>query len=79
MHGVSFKKRAPRAIKEIRGFASKAMVSFICVFPFLTKFFSPEFPCTTLLVEAFCRHNSKMELKCVFPLSFMLTKDGLVI
>ena len=28
MHGVSFKKRAPRAIKEIRGFAAKAMVSF---------------------------------------------------
>ena len=28
MHGVSFKKRAPRAIKEIRGFAVKAMVSF---------------------------------------------------
>ena len=27
MHGVSFKKRAPRAIKEIRGFAVKAMVS----------------------------------------------------
>ena len=28
MHGVSFKKRAPRAIKEIREFAVKAMVSF---------------------------------------------------
>ena len=27
MHGVSFKKRAPRAIKEIREFAVKAMVS----------------------------------------------------
>lgn len=27
MHGVSFKKRAPRAIKEIRAFAVKAMVS----------------------------------------------------
>jgi hypothetical protein len=27
VHGVSFKKRAPRAIKEIRGFAEKAMVS----------------------------------------------------
>ena len=26
VHGVSFKKRAPRAIKEIRGFAEKAMV-----------------------------------------------------
>lgn len=26
MHGVSFKKRAPRAIKEIKGFAEKAMV-----------------------------------------------------
>lgn len=26
MHGVAFKKRAPRAIKEIRGFAVKAMV-----------------------------------------------------
>lgn len=34
MHGVSFKKRAPRAIKEIRGFAVKAMVGFICVFLF---------------------------------------------
>ncbi|RHZ54210.1 hypothetical protein CDV55_102139 [Aspergillus turcosus] len=28
MHGVTFKKRAPRAIKEIRAFAEKAMVSF---------------------------------------------------
>ena len=27
MHGVSFKKRAPRAIKAIREFAVKAMVS----------------------------------------------------
>jgi len=26
VHGVSFKKRAPRAIKEIRSFAEKAMV-----------------------------------------------------
>ena len=26
VHGVSFKKRAPRAIKEIKGFAIKAMV-----------------------------------------------------
>jgi hypothetical protein len=26
IHGVSFKKRAPRAIKEIKGFAEKAMV-----------------------------------------------------
>jgi large subunit ribosomal protein L31e len=26
VHGVSFKKRAPRAIKEIRDFATKAMV-----------------------------------------------------
>ncbi|KAI9868114.1 MAG: 60S ribosomal protein L31 [Trichoglossum hirsutum] len=26
IHGVSFKKRAPRAIKEIRGFAEKEMV-----------------------------------------------------
>ncbi|KAF1921917.1 60S ribosomal protein L31 [Ampelomyces quisqualis] len=25
VHGVSFKKRAPRAIKEIKGFAEKAM------------------------------------------------------
>lgn len=25
VHGVAFKKRAPRAIKEIRGFAIKAM------------------------------------------------------
>ena len=34
MHGVSFKKRAPRAIKEIREFAVKAMVScslFLCL------------------------------------------------
>lgn len=31
MHGVSFKKRAPRAIKEIRAFAVKAMV---CCFIF---------------------------------------------
>lgn len=30
MHGVAFKKRAPRAIKEIRGFAVKAMV---CTLP----------------------------------------------
>ena len=29
MHGVSFKKRAPRAIKEIREFAVKAMVSLL--------------------------------------------------
>jgi large subunit ribosomal protein L31e len=28
MHGVTFKKRAPRAIKEIRAFAERAMVSF---------------------------------------------------
>lgn len=27
MHGVTFKKRAPRAIKEIRAFAERAMVS----------------------------------------------------
>jgi large subunit ribosomal protein L31e len=27
VHGVQFKKRAPRAIKEIRKFAEKAMVS----------------------------------------------------
>lgn len=26
MHGVTFKKRAPRAIKEIKEFAYKAMV-----------------------------------------------------
>lgn len=26
MHGVSFKKRAPRAIKEIKAFALKSMV-----------------------------------------------------
>lgn len=26
VHGVSFKKRAPRAIKEIKSFAEKAMV-----------------------------------------------------
>ena len=31
MHGVSFKKRAPRAIKEIREFAVKAMVSLFVV------------------------------------------------
>lgn len=29
--------------------------------------------------RTFCRHNSKMELKYVFFLSFMLTKDGLAI
>ncbi len=29
MHGVSFKKRAPRAIKAIKGFAEKAMVGSI--------------------------------------------------
>ncbi|OAX84938.1 hypothetical protein ACJ72_00691 [Emergomyces africanus] len=28
VHGVSFKKRAPRAIKEIRAFAEQAMVRF---------------------------------------------------
>ena len=28
MHGVTFKKRAPRAIKEIKEFAYKAMVRF---------------------------------------------------
>jgi hypothetical protein len=33
VHGVSFKKRAPRAIKEIKGFAEKAMVRG--VFPLL--------------------------------------------
>lgn len=26
LHGVTFKKRAPRAIKEIKAFAEKAMV-----------------------------------------------------
>jgi ribosomal protein L31E len=26
LHGVTFKKRAPRAIKEIKAFATKAMV-----------------------------------------------------
>ena len=38
VHGVQFKKRAPRAIKEIRKFAEKAMVSFfffgLDLFPF---------------------------------------------
>jgi len=29
VHGVSFKKRAPRAIKAIKGFAEKAMVGSI--------------------------------------------------
>ena len=29
---MSFKKRAPRAIKEIRGFAQQAMVSFLLQF-----------------------------------------------
>ena len=28
MHGATFKKKAPRAIKEIRDFAHKAMVGF---------------------------------------------------
>jgi hypothetical protein len=28
IHGVSFKKRAPRAIKEIKAFATQAMVRF---------------------------------------------------
>lgn len=32
MHGVSFKKRAPRAIKEIKGFAEKAMVWLLFFF-----------------------------------------------
>jgi large subunit ribosomal protein L31e len=26
LHGVSFRKRAPRAIKEIKAFATKSMV-----------------------------------------------------
>ncbi|KAI9705959.1 MAG: 60S ribosomal protein L31 [Candelina mexicana] len=30
VHGVAFKKRAPRAIKEIRNFAEKAMVWTFC-------------------------------------------------
>ena len=34
MHGVSFKKRAPRAIKAIREFAVKAMVSLSSPFSF---------------------------------------------
>ncbi|KAK5127581.1 hypothetical protein LTR85_006921 [Meristemomyces frigidus] len=33
VHGVAFKKRAPRAIKEIRAFAAKSMV---CYLPSLT-------------------------------------------
>lgn len=33
MHGVSFKKRAPRAIKEIRAFATRAMVSSPLQYP----------------------------------------------
>lgn len=39
MHGVSFKKRAPRAIKAIKGFAEKAMVWF-CFFLCLGGFSS---------------------------------------
>ncbi|CRG87819.1 hypothetical protein PISL3812_04840 [Talaromyces islandicus] len=34
VHGVSFKKRAPRAIKEIRAFTEHAMVRFIHATPF---------------------------------------------
>ncbi|KAL3472136.1 ribosomal protein L31e-domain-containing protein [Aspergillus californicus] len=38
MHGVSFKKRAPRAIKEIRSFATSAMgTSDVRVDPALNK------------------------------------------
>jgi large subunit ribosomal protein L31e len=33
VHGVSFKKRAPRAIKEIRAFAEKAMVCSHPLYP----------------------------------------------
>lgn len=29
LHGVTFKKRAPRAIKEIKAFATKSMVRTI--------------------------------------------------
>ena len=28
LHGVTFKKRAPRAIKEIKAFATKSMVRY---------------------------------------------------
>lgn len=38
MHGVSFKKRAPRAIKEIREFAVKAMVSLSAPSPCFLSF-----------------------------------------
>lgn len=33
LHGVTFKKRAPKAIKEIKAFATKAMV---CTYPQLS-------------------------------------------
>lgn len=39
MHGVSFKKRAPRAIKEIRKFATVAMVREYHVVAFLVHVF----------------------------------------
>ena len=42
MHGVSFKKRAPRAIKEIREFAVKAMVSFFTLFSLLRPLYVGE-------------------------------------
>merc|ERR1712169_145617 len=38
IHGVSFKKRAPRAIKEIKAFATQAMgTSDVRVYPQLNK------------------------------------------
>lgn len=46
MHGVSFKKRAPRAIKEIRKFATVAMVREIILLlspVFLSFEFTPTF------------------------------------
>ena len=49
VHGIAFKKRAPRAIKEIRGFAIKAMVRKVS--PFLFDLSSPSILLTDILAE----------------------------
>lgn len=47
--------------------------------PFFFTYFFPGVSMHDAVGRTFCCHNSKMELKYVFPMSFMLTKDGLAI
>lgn len=65
MHGVSFKKRAPRAIKEIRKFATVAMVREIILFlsPVVLSF---EFTSTFVKVGCLGSHGLTQKNFCRF-------------